>query len=195
MAFYQRFLGSESSYLKIKLESLKEAGLTRVCLSADGFHEAFIPATRVRNAMEAARKVGLEIVLDSRFFSSPEEDNPINGITHKVLKQLGNLKDVELWQGHPLCIGRAADSLLPQSKLLQGIPKGHCHGPWAGGSWEDPAGADVDLYGEVTLCPGISIGCAKKHPLNVIFEKYDPRKYPVIHRLMRGGPGLLAEMA
>lgn len=178
-----------------KLAYLKEAGMTRLCLSADAFHQAFIPATRVRHAMTAARDLRLEIVLDIRFLGPPHEDNPMNRITRQVLEQLGDLENVEIWQGEPRCIGRAADTLVPQLAQRSGIPHGRCLGPWAGGTWENPAGVDVDLYGEVTLCPGISIGNAKERPLGSILAEYDLRRHPIIRQLATGGPSALVEMA
>lgn len=174
-----------------KLAHLKEAGMTQLCLSADGFHQAFIPATRVRHAMTAAHDLGLDI----RFLGPSQEDNPMNRITRQVLEQLGDLESVEIWQGEPRCIGRVADSLPPQLAQKPGIPTGRCPGPWTGGTWENPAGVDVDLYGEVTLCPGISIGNAKERPLSSILAEYGPRRHPIIRELATGGPAALAEMA
>lgn len=178
-----------------KLTRLQEAGMTRLCLSADGFHQPFVPVERVRHAMAVARDMGLEVVLDVRFLGPPQEDNPSNRATRQVLEELGNLENVEVWQGQPWYIGRAADRLPSQLVQRPGIPSGHCPGPWAGGTWENPVGVDVDWYGEVTLCPGISIGNAKKRPLNSILAEYDPWQHPIIRELATGGPASLAEIA
>lgn len=178
-----------------KLTRLKEAGLTRLCLSADGFHQPFVPVGRVRQAMAVARDMGLEVVLDVRFLGPPQEHNPSNRVTRQVLEELGNLENVEIWQGQPWYIGRAADRLLSQLAQKPGIPSGNCPGPWAGGTLENPAGVDVDLYGEVTLCPGISIGNAKKHPLSSILAEYNSWQHPIIRELAIGGPASLAEVA
>lgn len=173
----------------------REAGMTRLCLSADSFHQSFVPVGRVRHAMAVARDVGLEVVLDVRSLGPPQEDNASNRITRRVLEEPDDLEHVEVWQGQPRFIGRAADELLPQSVQRAGIPGGSCPGPWAGGTWENPAGVDVDLYGEVTLCPGISLGNAKKRPFGSILAEYQPRLHPIIRELAAGGPASLAEMA
>ncbi|MBI4758294.1 MAG: radical SAM protein [Chloroflexi bacterium] len=178
-----------------KLARLKEAGMTRLCLSADGFHQPFVPVARLRHAVAAARDLGLEIVLDVRFLGPPQEDNWTNQVTRRVLEELGDLGDAEIWQGQPLYIGRAADTLLPQVAQRSGLPKGSCPGPWAGGAWGNPAGVDVDLYGEVTLCPGISIGNAKGRSLSGILDEYDPQRHPTIRELVAGGPKRLARIA
>jgi DNA-binding HxlR family transcriptional regulator len=105
-----------------KLTRLEEAGLTRLCLSADSFHQPFIPVGRVRHAMTVARDMGLEVVLDVRYLGSPLEDNPSNQATRQVLGELGNLENIEIWQGQPWYIGRAADRLLSHLRqLLPGI--------------------------------------------------------------------------
>jgi hypothetical protein len=145
--------------------------------------------------MIVARELGLEVVLDARFLDPPQEDSLSNQATRQLLEELGDLEDIEVWQGQPRFIGRAADRLPSQLVQKAGIPSGNCPGPWAGGTWESPAGVDVDLYGEVTLCPGISIGNAKKRPLSSILAEYDPWQHPIIRELVRGGPALLAEIA
>lgn len=193
--FTNGYWAIDSGHARSRLKTLKEAGLTRLCLSADAFHQAFIPVERVRNALSTARDLGLEIALDVRFLGSLHDDNQTNRTTWKVLEQLGTLEDIEVWQGEPLYIGRAADCLPPQIVQGQGIPHGDCPGPWAGGTWEDPVGIDVDLYGEVTLCPGISIGNAKRRPLDIILAEYSPRDHPIIRELATGGPMALAKTA
>jgi hypothetical protein len=145
--------------------------------------------------MTVARDMGLEVVLDVRFLGSPQEDSLSNQVTRQLLEELGDLENVEIWQGQPWHIGRAADRLSSQLVQKAGIPSGNCPGPWAGGTWENPAGVDVDSYGEVTLCPGISIGNAKEHALSSILATYDPRQHPIIRELVTGGPASLAEVA
>ena len=68
-------------------------------------------------------------------------------------------------------------------------------GPWAGGSWVNPIGVDVDLYGEVTLCPGISIGNARKQRLAEILSDYSPSRHRIIRELSAGGPKGLWRLA
>jgi len=193
--FTNAFWAMDRAVAHRKVAHLKEAGMTRLCLSAGGFHQAFIPAERVRHAIIAARDLGLEILLDVRFLGPPQEDNQTNRFTRQVLAELGELEDVEMWQNQPLYIGRAAETLLSHLAQEPGIPRASCPGPWAGGSWENPAGVDVDLYGEVTLCPGISIGNAKQRSLDRLLTEYSPAQHPIIRELVAGGPAALAQMA
>ncbi len=173
------------------LKDLKEAGLTKIWLSADGFHQPAIPFSHVKNAISAAVGLGLDVVVDVRFIGSLEDENPVNLRSRKILEKLEELECTEVLKGQPLYVGRGStlSSYLP-GKL--GIPGGKCPGPWAGGTWEHPQGVDIDLYGEVTLCPGISIGNTEKYSLDTL--EYDPHTHSIIQKLMKG-PRILVEKA
>jgi hypothetical protein len=187
--FTNAFWAIDLEATKRKLERLQAVGVTRLCLSADGFHQPFIPTMRVRHAIEAAECLGMEIVVDTRIMGkSLQEDNPVNKATVEILQELGDLRNIETWRGSPLCIGRAAE-ILPQKLGLESIfLGGPCGGPWAGGSWTNPVGVDVDQYGEVTLCPGISIGNTRRRHLSSIISEYEPSQHRIIRELSAGGP-------
>ena len=192
--FTNAFWATTPTAASKRLARLKDVGLTRLCLSADGFHTPFVPVERVRLAIAAARELDLEIVLDTRFLGPPETDNDMNRETRRALGELGELEGVERWQGQPRYIGRAAEMLA--SRLGERSSSGgwECPGPWAGGTWDAPVGIDVDSWGEVTLCPGLSIGNAKISPLKRILAEYDPRKHAILKELVAGGPQALARM-
>jgi hypothetical protein len=177
-----------------KLRKLRELGLTRLCTSADGFHQPFIPTQRIRNAVNAASKLGLEMVLDTRYMGiSLQVENRENRATIRVLEQLGDLPNVEDWRGSPLYVGRAAEVLAPRLIDEPYLLGGYCTGPWAGGDWKKPSGIDVDSYGEVTLCPGISIGNTRRLPLPMILATYSAKRHMIIRELSTIGPEGLAE--
>lgn len=48
-----------------KLKRLKEAGLHLINISIDKFHQEFVPIQWVRNAIDAAKSLGIEIILGS----------------------------------------------------------------------------------------------------------------------------------
>jgi hypothetical protein len=122
-------------------------------------------------------------------------ENPENKATIQILSKLGDLVNVQDRRGPPLYVGRAAEVLTPRLIDEFYLLGGYCTGPWAGGDWKKPAGIDIDSYGEVTLCPGISIGNARKLPLDTILSSYSPRKYPIIREISSKGPEGLAEKA
>jgi hypothetical protein len=193
--FTNAFWATSAGIAMTKLMRLKRAGMTRLCLSADSFHQAFIPVGRVRNAIQASHNLGLDVVLDSRFLGSPQEDNLANRATQRVLMELGELEGIEFWRGQPRYIGRAAEQLPQQLVKVSGIPNGPCPGPWAGGTWESPAGLDLDSYGEATLCPGLSIGNVQRQSLTKIVNEYNAGRHPIIRELVRKGPAELLKVA
>jgi hypothetical protein len=193
--FTNAFWASNPQVAWDRVRSLKKAGATRLCLSADGFHEPFVPVWKVRHALNAVRSAGMELVVDVRFFGGPNAKNSINRVTRRTLKSLGSLEGVETWRGSPRYIGRAAEALVPRLKPRRGIPLGDCPGPWAGGTWVAPMGVDVDSFGEVTLCPGLSIGNARKRSLARILAEYAPSGHSIIRELAVGGPARLIPAA
>ncbi len=194
--FTNSFWATDQKIAENRLTKLKKAGITRLCTSADGFHRPFISTDNVKNAITAAQKFGLEVVLDTRYLGiTLQEDNPENKATIQVLEQLGDLVNVEDWRGSPLYVGRAAEVLAPRLIDEPYLLGGACMGPWAGGDWKHPTGVDVDSYGEVTLCPGISIGNARGLPLSEILSTYSAKRHPIIRELSVRGPEGLADMA
>jgi hypothetical protein len=187
--FTNSYWAVDSNTAKKTLMRLKKAGVTKLCLSADGFHQPFVPTSRVRESISGARQLGMELVLDTRIMGKTlQEDNQVNNTTIQILRELGDLRNIDTWRGSPLYIGRAAE-ILPQKMPVElYFLDGPCMGPWAGGSWVNPMGVDVDFYGEVTLCPGVSIGNAKKQQLAKILSDYKPSEHRIICELSAGGP-------
>jgi hypothetical protein len=194
LLFTNSFWGTSQRTAEIVLRKLKEAGLTKLCTSADGFHQPFIPIQYVNNALNAAGNLGLETALDTRYMGiTLQEDNPENRATVQALRQLGDHINVEDRRGSPLYVGRAAELLTPKLIDEPYLLGGYCTGPWEGGDWKKPIGVDLDSYGEVTLCPGISIGNVRSSPLSVILSNYSMKKHPIIRDLSTIGPEGLAE--
>ena len=88
--------------------------------------------------------------------------------------------------------GRAAD------KLTEGLPTR----PWTElveCPYEDlisPSRVHVDLYGNIHICQGISIGNFWNKPLSEIMAEYDPDTHPICGPLSRNGPaGLIEELS
>lgn len=178
------------------LVRLKNAGVGRLCLGADGFHRPFVATERVRSAMLVAADLGLELTLDTRIMGvTLQEDNQINKSTVEILRELGDLRNIETWRGPPLYVGRAAEVLPQKMQREPTFVDGACMGPWAGGSWVNPVGVDIDSHGEVTLCPGISIGNARTQTLSKILSDYKPSQHRIIRELTAGGPKGLWRLA
>ncbi|MCR4638190.1 radical SAM protein [Ruminococcus sp.] len=67
-------------------QMLADSGVNRVLLSVDAFHQETIPLEPVTLFAESVRNVGVPIFLSPAWLRSPEDDNPYNNETHRLLK-------------------------------------------------------------------------------------------------------------
>lgn len=165
------------------VEKLRSLGLTKMFFSIDFFHQSYVPIESIKNAIEASLELNLEVCVDARYIGEPDQENEFNSATRSHLEFLGNLlSKVEVIKRQPIFVGRAAESLAKHvnMKLLSEILNEKCPGAWAGGTLESPLGVDVDEFGFVTICPGLSIGNAREVSLRKIIEEYDYQGFAVI---------------
>jgi hypothetical protein len=188
--FTNCFWAHDVSKAHATVEKLRCLGLTKMFTSVDFFHQSYIPIKSIKNAIEASLKSSLEVCVDARFLGGPEEENEFNSATRSNLEFLGNsLSKVEVVKAQPMFVGRAAESLVDhvRMKSLSEILNEKCPGAWAGGTLKSPLGVDVDEFGLVTICPGLSIGNARQTSLRKIIEKYDYQNYAVVATLFDDG--------
>jgi len=179
-----RFKASETA------REFRNLGLTKMFFSIDFFHQKYVPIKSVKNAIEASLESNLEVSIDARFIGEPNEQNEFNSTTRSHLEILGNLlSEVEVIKAQPMFIGRAAESLAKyvKTKPLSEILTEKCPGAWAGETLESPLGVDVDEFGFVTICPGLSIGNAHEVSLRKIVENYDYQDFTVTAALHNMG--------
>lgn len=177
-----------------KLSELKEAGLTCITFSVDGFHQEYIPLEKVKNGIEAAINVGFKrVCIDSYFLGGANSDNFYNTSTKKAIESLGTLDNVEINRYQPRFVGRAAELLANYVIPKAEIPIGKCQLPfWIGGDLKNPEVIEIDSEGNVTLCPGICIGNTKHQSLIQILQDYDCLAHPILSIIAEEGPiGLL----
>ncbi|MFX1534478.1 MAG: radical SAM protein [Promethearchaeota archaeon] len=181
---------------KKKLTELKEAGLTHITFSVDGFHQEFIPVEYVRNAIIVAANIGFEkLWVDSYFVGDLNSDNHPNYLTRKAIAKLGELDKVEMNRYSAGFEGRGAD-LAKYVESKGEIPTGRCPLPfWIGGSLKAPTTVEIDFEGNVTLCPGICIGNAKNYSLTEIILSYNCSTHPILSKIEEQGPIGLLEAA
>ena len=173
--------------------------------SFDGFHARFIPFDRVRNAITAAKKLGIiyhhEIALTDNIDAENDYDKLTKGLV-KELSEEGSLGNYALYRS--FYTGRAAEKLaerfvgeicisphfykdfLPDFRRLD---QKCVELPWyLDISHENTNVLDVDPYGWVSFGCGIAIGNANDSSITKVVEDYDPRDHPIISVLMREGP-------
>lgn len=181
------------------LEELKKVGLNQITFSVDSFHQEFIPITYVKRSIKIATETGIgKIWVDSYYLGEKEESNSFNVKTNEILAKLQNIKklaNVE-FNTYPLSFTGRASTLTNNVKKKKTDDLTECNLPyWIGGSLANPETIEIDCEGNVTLCPGISIGNAKKEPIIEILENYDVYAHPILSRLHEGGLMSLLELA
>ncbi|MFW9901897.1 MAG: radical SAM protein [Candidatus Thorarchaeota archaeon] len=178
---------------KKKLRKLKKAGLNALTFSFDFFHQEFIPLEFVKNALIAAVDLEFEtIYVDSYFVNDLASENYFNKITKKNLEILGDIEDVEFHR-LPMGVEGRATELREYLDLKPELPSGECPVPfWIDGDLKNPETIEIDCEGNVTLCPGISIGNTNIQSLTKILNDYDVEKHPILSIVSNEGPiGLL----
>ncbi|MFX0151507.1 MAG: radical SAM/SPASM domain-containing protein [Candidatus Hodarchaeota archaeon] len=179
-----------------KLIQLKDAGLTRITFSADGFHQEFVSLLNVKNAIQSAVEIGIEkIWVDSYYLGGYNFANPYNKSTKKIIEDLKGIFTVEFNQYIASFEGRGAN-LTKSVKLRSYLPSGKCPLPfWIGGDLQSPTTVEIDYQGNVTLCPGISIGNTRNQSLIDIIQNYNCDKHPILSLIADEGPKGILKLA
>lgn len=141
------------------LKPLHDSGLCILEVSDDTFHHGEDVLTPAKQAISAAKKLGLTV--DSICIKKPE-----------IKKKPGQKKGDPIYLGGPKLRGRAVD------KLTDGLPTK----PWKDFidcPFEDlrnPKRVHIDPFGNVHLCQGISMGNMWETPLTALVKNYEDRK-------------------
>jgi len=126
-------------------------GLTRLGLSADPFHQAFLPITRVRDAVLAAHQ--LEIPCAVRVCHLGDPDREIEAVREQLIDVAG-LYHLEHQPVQP--IGRAAQAIRADAIYLYDTTLAFCR------SADSHA---VNVHGDVTACCGATSYWSGDHAL------------------------------
>lgn len=105
-----------------KLKTLKDAGLSLLAISTSSFHERFVSRKRVRRALDAARRVGLECVLK---FVRTTKDGSV-----RSLRDLGREYGATRTEVIPLMPTIRDGASLPETAFVrrEHPPEGPCPG-------------------------------------------------------------------
>ena len=181
-----------------RLGLLKEAGLDSIAFSADPFHWEYIPLEYVRNAAEAAKKLG---ILEGIWNVTIEEEH-IQKLNREIIVRIPMCK---ISTGTVMFNGTAAEVLAEQVQKQPWIKYNECNigkESWIdyneckiGRGFQYLGSVDIDPYGYVQRCSGISIGNAKEMKLSEIIRTYDIKDHPIMKVLHEEGAVGLAKMA
>lgn len=181
-----------------RLCRLKEVELDSIAFSADPFHWEYVPLEYIRNAAKAAEKLG---ILDGIWNVAIEEDH-IQKLNREIIARMPTYK---IDAGTVTFMGTAAEVLAERVKKQPWIDYDECNigkEAWIdykeckiGKGFQYLGSVDIDPYGYVQRCSGISIGNAKERKLSEIIRTYDIEDHPIMKVLCKEGPVGLAKMA
>lgn len=180
-----------------RLEILREAGVTSLTVSTDGFHAEGITPEMAYTAGHMALDAGIEQVDFSITFLPPRgSSNRYNDLSEDIWERLERTNGIPLREKTVTMIGRAAEGLLEHCQLKKLRRKNVCRPPdYIGGSWRNPQGLEIDPYGWIMVCPGMSLGRIGERSLADILQRYKKDGGPLWQSLWERGPHGLLDMA
>ena len=185
------YWATSGEVVRERLTALAEAGMMQLAISADPYHQEFVPPERVRRLYEAAREVlgprGVR-VRRWKWIQQPRDVAAMPEAAREVLF-------AEFLARYPERMsGRAAERLAPLvgRMAIADLPDTACRAPLLEsrhvhvlpGGWVYPG-----------TCAGIALGRATAAaPLDVLLARWRPEASPLVARLVEAGPkGLAAE--
>jgi MoaA/NifB/PqqE/SkfB family radical SAM enzyme len=171
---------------------------TSVMFSLDAFHEPYVSFNNILYASQACVTLGLQYILEIPYLDLNTKDNPIDVRTQELeLRIRSMIKDVNIYTGNVLFIGRAAYTHGDEFSRGKGIPKDPCTKvPW----WIDSEIDSTDLLilepdGWITKGCGIAIGNVHKQNFTELIKNYKASDNPIFSILLKEGPIGLANIA
>jgi len=184
---------------------LKEAGLQRLSVSVDGFHQEFVPFDAVRRAIALAQDGGINVCVHAQAFPDGSALNPFDEQTKALREKLVSEFQIPVQTGRVQMVGRAIRELakyLPMLPVEEALSAG-CYFANEDGALRDPAdrcglGMNasfvIDPYGWVWLCTGIAVGNATQTSISSIIEKRSWNNDELLSTLLTSGHRGLLEL-
>jgi len=175
---------------------LIDAGVTRILLSVDAFHEETIPSDTVANFADAILDTGFqEIYLHPAWLESRDAKNDYNFETTQILARFDDL-GLEITEGNVVRPeGYAKVNLCEYFvKGCYDKEQGCGDSPYTDRP-DDVRTLSITPDGEVQVCGGFTIGNIYKDPIEKILDRYNPTKDRVMNALLKGGLKGLAQYA
>lgn len=169
------YWGTAVEDAELWLKPLAAIGVEDLGLSDDAFHFGDDENTPAKNALAAAKKLG--IPADSICIEKPT-----------VNLESSREKGAPVIDGDARFKGRAVE------KLTEGLPTVSCDSftECPDEDFRNPGRIHLDSFGNVHLCQGVVMGNAWKTPFNELIQNYNPDNHPIVGPLLKGGPLELA---
>jgi len=186
------FWATDADLVRRRLRTLAEAGMMQLSISADPYHQEFVPPHRVRLLYDVAREVLGHDGVRARRWKWLQSARDVAAMPEAARLDLFR---TFLARYPERLSGRAAEllaPLLPQRPLKE-IPQDGCRKPLL-----ESRHVHVDAAGWVYpgTCAGISLGRATAdRPLDRLLVEWRTADSPIIAMLVNGGPRALATFA
>ena len=165
------------------------AGITRVMLSVDAFHQQTIPSEPVKCFADALKEQGQPgFSLHPAWLVNSDAANKYNARTREVLAGFG---DIPVSSGNNIFMAGNAVKYLAEYYPPAKLDPNDCCGA---APYTDPP-TDVRCVsivpcGDVMVC-GFVIGNIYNEPIDDIIDRYDPYEYPLMCAAAHGVTGLM----
>ena len=146
-----------------------------ISISCDSFHGTDKLDHQSKNAIAAAKKLGIPIGTIS--IAHPENGDAVSAFGQLPIGKTGVMYR-----------GRAAEKLVDKTNLTDWEEFTTC--PYE--DLREPGRVHVDPCGHVHIFQGISLGNLFQVPLIEVCARYNPEMHPITGPLLRGGPAELA---
>ena len=163
---------------------LKEAGVTDVLISVDGFHLPYIPLDWPRNAKTASVEAGIKRVSwNVAVLEGLDAPNEFDRQTRQIVKIL-EPSNLEVHFNKIWPQGRARHNLrnyFPEQPLGGACPEKET-------TLVRPNCISLDPAGWASICWNMAIGNTKEVPLSKLLTSYSWEKHPITKTLVEEGP-------
>jgi organic radical activating enzyme len=176
---------ADEAEARYRLKALKAAGLHRLKISWDVFHEEFVPVEKVRFLVRAAR----ELLGDERVLVRWEKHlEALTGVAAMTEAERQTLLAGAMAADAGRFTGRAAEAMAPlcADKTLAALGGLNCREALLGAK-----GVHIDPAGNVFSgqCSGMTVGNITATPLDVLWKGFDPERAAFWRTLYERGPG------
>ena len=192
------FWATSPEKAKEVVKNLKELGITGIAISADSFHQEFIPVERPQEAAKALVAAGLKThsyAMETRVKEEVMNSKIINRESSQIASLLSDELGIPKAPTSIRSIGKGSQINSPKNNR---IPSGPCtdlseclgkRSPF------NPAMVWIDAYGNVMVCYGIIIGNVNQTSFPEIINNYHPDANPITATIAGKGPISLYELA
>jgi len=172
------YFGTSEEDIVLWLKPLYQLGIDDLSVSDDPYHHGEEKENPAKRVFAAAEKLGMPI-------SSISIKKPIVAATEDDSRRKGE----PVVGGDTMFRGRAVD------KLIEILPRRPCEEftECPHEDLENPKRVHLDVYGNVHLCQGLSMGNLWDIPLSMLVTEYNAGSHPICGPLVKGGPLRLAE--